>query len=822
MTEAAESVPVKSVSGSRDATSSDGAAAQLRLALVCYGGVSLAIYMHGVTKELHKLVAASCEFDAVGGDGDNPFDPATDSRHAYFEELRSLSQAGAPLSVAVDVIAGTSAGGINGVCLAKTLARNGSQDALKRLWVDEGDLKRLLRYGRFGGWRWRAAITVLRTMLRANKPVSPLRGERMSRLLYDAIADMDSQVDERRSLVQPDTPLQLFVTTTDLDGFPVLVGTGAGGVAQMATNNAQVLRFDSVHEDDFGPDAVGALAFAARATSSFPGAFPPVSLDSFAAELDGRRYDRESVARHFLNRYRIGGRTSDDAWFVDGGVLDNAPFDLVVNAIAGKRAASEVIRKVVYIQPDPGGPLAVNEDNAPAAHGPQGYVGSLLKAVIGVRGSHSILNELERLRELNVRILEIGAITEAQMAQINERIADAWKQSPGTRRNGAGGVGASDEDAWDSQDETSIKELADKLYRSMPAFIGAGYPTYCRLKVQHAGRMLAEAVSEEFEYPPDSSRSSFVLVAIQQWAHRQVEWADPDPTRLVQLLGPVDVPYRQRRLMFILAGINRLYGHLADGSGVARADLDSLKATAWRLMTELHAVPKAAVRAMREQGRLAFLTDKVGDASVFDDPNAFAQKHNADFLATLDDYRSKLDARLTDHSIAMWRAFGDHTSGSNGEQRRSLLSRYLGFPLWDCLIFPTVALGQLPQFTPIGVSQFSPITACALATPHGGKLKGVALHHFGGFTDPAWRENDYLWGRLDAAELILRTLRTAHSPGPAPGAGPNDAIREAGPRLHDAVASVLASESDLRRIPARDLQFISDSIQNTRHVSPEA
>ncbi|RJG08248.1 hypothetical protein D3872_24805 [Massilia cavernae] len=32
---------------------------ELRLALVCYGGISLAIYQHGVTKEILKLVRAS-------------------------------------------------------------------------------------------------------------------------------------------------------------------------------------------------------------------------------------------------------------------------------------------------------------------------------------------------------------------------------------------------------------------------------------------------------------------------------------------------------------------------------------------------------------------------------------------------------------------------------------------------------------------------------------------------------------------------------------------------------------------------------------------
>ena len=36
---------------------------EVRLGLVCYGGVSLAIYMHGVTKELYKLVRAARAFE---------------------------------------------------------------------------------------------------------------------------------------------------------------------------------------------------------------------------------------------------------------------------------------------------------------------------------------------------------------------------------------------------------------------------------------------------------------------------------------------------------------------------------------------------------------------------------------------------------------------------------------------------------------------------------------------------------------------------------------------------------------------------------------
>ena len=51
---------------------------ELRLALVCYGGVSLAVYMHGITKELHKLICAARAFDK--NPKNNPFPDEDRSR----------------------------------------------------------------------------------------------------------------------------------------------------------------------------------------------------------------------------------------------------------------------------------------------------------------------------------------------------------------------------------------------------------------------------------------------------------------------------------------------------------------------------------------------------------------------------------------------------------------------------------------------------------------------------------------------------------------------------------------------------------------------
>ena len=109
---------------------------ELRLALVCDGGVSLAIYIHGVTKELQHVVTASRAVDRVReGDGrDAALKGLTASQLAYFDALEASPT---PVTVVIDVISGTSAGGINGVCLAKALSGGLSQDSMTSMWWNE-------------------------------------------------------------------------------------------------------------------------------------------------------------------------------------------------------------------------------------------------------------------------------------------------------------------------------------------------------------------------------------------------------------------------------------------------------------------------------------------------------------------------------------------------------------------------------------------------------------------------------------------------------------------------------------------------------------
>ncbi|MBS1240149.1 MAG: patatin-like protein, partial [Proteobacteria bacterium] len=111
---------------------------ELRIALICYGGVSLAVYMHGVTKELWKLTRAS---RALHGGADC----AAGSEAVYFELLQHLrDKEDLVLRVLPDILTGASAGGINAVFLAQAIHSGQSLEPLTELWLAHADVDKLL------------------------------------------------------------------------------------------------------------------------------------------------------------------------------------------------------------------------------------------------------------------------------------------------------------------------------------------------------------------------------------------------------------------------------------------------------------------------------------------------------------------------------------------------------------------------------------------------------------------------------------------------------------------------------------------------------
>ena len=133
-----------------------GECQEVRLAVVMYGGVSLAIYMNGVAQEILRLVRATAVETAPNPWRRNPAKRDPQGTETIYRRLgQILRRKGVPdesvpedgpilTTFVVDVLSGTSAGGINAVFLAKAIAVGGDLDSLRKLWMEEADIALLV------------------------------------------------------------------------------------------------------------------------------------------------------------------------------------------------------------------------------------------------------------------------------------------------------------------------------------------------------------------------------------------------------------------------------------------------------------------------------------------------------------------------------------------------------------------------------------------------------------------------------------------------------------------------------------------------------
>jgi len=310
---------------------------ELRIALVCFGGISLAVYMHGISKEILKLVRASAALHGIRDrsrralasffDAKDPSDPEYDTEEIYFDLLKEISRS-VELRVIVDIIAGASAGGINGTMLARALSHDLGMDVLRDLWIENADVNVLLaseaRPSKWSKWFlfpliWAAAAmgwvpSIQDAEVRQNlslfvrsrwfKP--PLGGRIMAGLMYDAVTSMGVGQNAQASLLPSSQSLDLFVTTTDYQGHAELLQIHDPPLIE-ELEHRHILHFayrrrpDGKVDSDFELDNAPGLAFAARATSSFPGAFPPariVEMDEVVSARKGSWPGRAAFIAH--------------------------------------------------------------------------------------------------------------------------------------------------------------------------------------------------------------------------------------------------------------------------------------------------------------------------------------------------------------------------------------------------------------------------------------------------------------------------------------------------------------------------------------------
>jgi patatin-related protein len=707
----------------------------LRLALVCYGGVSLAVYMHGVTKEIHKLVVASKAFEQ--DPSTNPF-PASAIEHVYFRALDTLRQReGARTRVVVDIIAGTSAGGINGVILAKALAHNLSQDALRDLWLMKGDIKKLVAMPRAPWLPLRLAAWLAVGAVRGLR--SPLDGPQMFRWVLEALEEMDRTAERRpppgaSTLLPEGHALDLKVPITDFYGFNRSVPTFDPRRVKDRWHR-HVMRFRSLDgRGRLGSDFNHQLAFAARATSCFPVAFPPVSVRDLGDGWPGH----DTFARDFFPIYGLEREPVDRTYFVDGGVLDNFPFRVAFDSIRDKAASVEVDRRLVYIQPDPGGA------KPPAPGTSPGLLRLFWGGIAGIPRREPILDDLLAIRDFNERVGRVNAVVRRTAPLVEELLPD-------------------------DLDPGAYAQAQDELVETAMGELGLSYRAYERLKLFGVVGRFARLANTACRFPEDSNHAFFVRDVLRCWARRRQILEAPEdieePTDdQVAFLRSFDLDYRDRRLRFTIKAVSSLYARAGEPGTPSRQELNVAKQALYERLRELSgALAGDGLEPVVAAVGTLFEPNLVGDWLTRDgDPDELVEQFVEEHLAQLDDVRARLaahlESRLGNFAERCYATVWEATEEWPDRTRRKVLSAYVGFPFWDVIVFPIQEIGDVGELNRVEVVRISPQEALLPRPPGKPALEGIAIMHFGAFFKRRWRENDYLWGRLDGAGRLLQML----------------------------------------------------------------
>lgn len=708
----------------------DVAIEELRIAGVMNGGVSLAVWMGGVAHEINRL--SWSDPDAPEGS-----EPATDYRSV-------LAQARA--SVVVDVLAGTSAGGINGGALALAqVNKKADLSALRSLWAEQGRMDNLLRKP-FQG-----------------QPTSLLRGDdyflpELARAMRSLVASYEPS-GRSVDLVMPTTLLTGSTRETpDALGQLMLQSIHGGSLTfsfpaedsgDAGDQDAQLARLRKTAQ---------AIALAARASASFPFAFEATYLPVDDPEPRADRNLRPDLGDHAswkkdgVNRSRYA---------VDGGVLANTPTRQALAAIDSRPAEGAIRRVMLLVYPHAPSEYTETPSSSTA---PPTVTGAAVELFTAMRSTSS-------------------ATFVEEIEQHNRRVS-AWRTT-----------------------RVDLLPAAGELQR-LYNLVEAGWPAYCSLRRRHSAQTLAARVThagwsferirqqaelaqagpaDQLPYlPPEPPPDASVIGTDTRWpwgplvavgiadsatdalrralsvatedevgglgqARKRVAelreeiertrleidrpWSDPAPLKLepdmnywrarliafrravrpdqpesdraeLETLLP-DKPAEQLDLAPLRALIMERNGQLGTVLAQAAREITRLLAEQLSALQEIAAEPRGEVAGLAAW--LPLLTE----APLASEPA---------------DPTERLLTRLLALDTATWMVASAETSGTN---------------------LP-INLVQLSLAVTHGWAQYS-------QTPDS-KVAGMSLDRFGGFLKRSWRINDWIWGRLDAAHLLCQVV----------------------------------------------------------------
>ncbi|MET8677789.1 DUF3376 domain-containing protein [Streptomyces sp. NPDC004647] len=658
---------------------------ETRLALVLNGGVSLAVWMGGVTHELDLLRRASSGNveNAVPDEADLP----------VFKIWARLARK-AGTRVSIDIVSGTSAGGLNGLLLATALARGSALPNLRQVWEESAALDKLI------------------------KPLSKtsvLSGESFEQKINDALG----RIDECAGCTQQS--VTLFVTATALDGRSRQFRDGFGADFDVPDHrrlyqfqhgerviftkgDCRTWGFGLENHADFAMARNPELVQVARATAGFPVAFPPVN------ERPLVKFRRDPAPE-------LGFPAS---CVIDGGVLNNAPFGPVLDAITRRKMESPVRRVVVYVVPSGG--RAEREDTKDLS-------------CDEIQWYKCGVNALRYPQESNFRS-GAEALADLLGGSIRDKALELFARTTEDRE-------------LDERIQKVAKELLGEYRRNRAVAV----LHHARKRIAASGAVSGLSVMPE----PDGSWIDDVL-----GRGRRADSGLPAPNWVPRLdpreiRGPRKEGWRwglvaaERVLQCLLGHLHQplLPGEPEEHDPKKRR---ALIQGAQQVNGYLHQVLAMLDAVEAELGMHA------GGDDIADEGAARLYQRVFDDMNIPEEVNALIEKASKAHVRAMRQVDG---------RRKWNADRVVA----SCLAVEVVTRVYEPpskiveplapdfQFLRLGPDKISPLFDEDRFHDLGDrKLYGIRLQHFGAFVNADWRRSDFAWGRLDAAHHLLHLL----------------------------------------------------------------
>jgi patatin-related protein len=688
------------------AGSSTHPAVELRLAVAFTGGVSLAVWMGGMAREMNLLLAAS-RFRHGKSVADTT-EQGSMVRGLYADLLNLLN-----VDCSMDVLSGTSAGGINAVILGLANVQRFDLDGLRELWFDAGSLGKLLR-----------------DPTDKQAPSLLYGDEGLLKGLRDGLEKLTEG--SRADAVDADDPTQVFVTTTLLTGKPS-VFTDEYGTLVRDIDHHGLFSFKSAH---LTAANVSALALAARCSASFPLAFEPGFI-SVGTDCGDAHPDMAAF---------VG--TAPTQFVADGGLLANRPLGPALQAVFDRSADREVRRVLAFVVPTvTGGP----QPTTPPTLADPPSLAKALAADLGAVVSQTISADLTAISTHNQ---QVRARNDARQqlavlgAQLDHRLGRSFYRSYRERRADSIARAASDEvlkrvavgdrapdgrpvgygaeahDAWSAANEAAENALSLEL---------PGVGKYDEMNA--AGR---EALDEGKATVLAMLRCAFRLTL-----SAQQQSALGDLRAQVSAGTPKRGQLTQADTVSAALGVAPEFPDVIPGVATFRAQAAFAAGALLSANMETEPEPGAEPEPWRD---LAIVVIKLRDLLTEADSSTAG---SADALGNDPGPASEFVRDLVKY---LTRAKGAEGKGLADVVAARLfdlhVARYAMQPD-EVLADQALELVQMSSDTRTCLDRRASAEE---------KLNGLALHHFGAFYKASWRANDWMWGRIDGAGWLVHVL----------------------------------------------------------------